>query len=231
MRIWDINPGYLNRQSLLGEHRELHGIVSIIKYDKKGYSRHPETLRWINYGWAIKQRHKLLSAEMSLRGYTDKSPVNLRSNKGQWPELYIDLPHTQIELLKNKYSNKEKGRIPLPGSAKELWEHHRFSVMARNSSLFAELEKTVSKRSPNQGIADLSKQLIEILRKPPAPDRMRSTLLHMWGYVSASYTGNMANFQQCSSKRLLNEIQTLAIKNNEPLLIHSTALSEFETWI
>jgi len=23
MRVWDINPGYLNRQSLLGEHREL----------------------------------------------------------------------------------------------------------------------------------------------------------------------------------------------------------------
>jgi len=30
MRLWDINPGYLNRQSLLGEHRELHGIVSIL---------------------------------------------------------------------------------------------------------------------------------------------------------------------------------------------------------
>ena len=30
----DINPGYLNRQSLLGEHRELHGIVSKIDYNK-----------------------------------------------------------------------------------------------------------------------------------------------------------------------------------------------------
>jgi len=26
MRIWDIDPGFLNAQSLLGEHRELHGI-------------------------------------------------------------------------------------------------------------------------------------------------------------------------------------------------------------
>ena len=50
MRIWDINPGYLNRQSLLGEHRELHGIVSIIRDNKKGYSRHPETLRWVWVG-------------------------------------------------------------------------------------------------------------------------------------------------------------------------------------
>ena len=34
MRIWDVNPGYLNRQSLLGEHRELHAIFSIIKNNK-----------------------------------------------------------------------------------------------------------------------------------------------------------------------------------------------------
>jgi len=73
MRVWDINPGYLNRQSLLGEHRELHGIVSIILKKKKGYSNHPETVRWIGYGWALRQRHRLLAAEMSLRGFTDRT--------------------------------------------------------------------------------------------------------------------------------------------------------------
>ena len=65
MRIWDVNPGYLNRQSLLGEHRELHGIVSIIRNNKKGYAKHPETLRWVGYGWALKQRHKLLASEIT----------------------------------------------------------------------------------------------------------------------------------------------------------------------
>jgi len=49
MRVWDINPGYLNRQSLLGEHRELHGIISIIVNKKKGYANHPETVRWVGY--------------------------------------------------------------------------------------------------------------------------------------------------------------------------------------
>jgi len=44
MRVWDINPGYLNRQNLLGEHRELHGIVSILVNRKKGYANHPETV-------------------------------------------------------------------------------------------------------------------------------------------------------------------------------------------
>jgi hypothetical protein len=50
MRIWDIDPGYLNRQSLLGEQREPHGIVSLIVNGKKGYSRNPETRRWLNHG-------------------------------------------------------------------------------------------------------------------------------------------------------------------------------------
>jgi hypothetical protein len=32
MRVWDVNPGYLNRPSLLGEHREIHAIVSILTH-------------------------------------------------------------------------------------------------------------------------------------------------------------------------------------------------------
>lgn len=80
MRIWDLHPGYLNRQSLLGEHRELHGMVSIIVNNKKGYSRHPETLRWMDFGWALNKRHQFLAAEMALRGYNDKSPVRTSYN-------------------------------------------------------------------------------------------------------------------------------------------------------
>ncbi|MCX6583142.1 MAG: DUF1722 domain-containing protein [Candidatus Aminicenantes bacterium] len=45
MRVWDVNPGYLNRQSLLAEHREIHAIFSIITKGKKGYSRQFDILR------------------------------------------------------------------------------------------------------------------------------------------------------------------------------------------
>ncbi|WP_321419587.1 pyrimidine dimer DNA glycosylase/endonuclease V [uncultured Desulfobacter sp.] len=98
MRIWDLHPGYLNRQSLLGEHRELHGMVSILINHKKGYARHPETLRWMDLGWALNKRHQLLAAEMTLRGYNDKSPVRTRKNNGLWPDSYIDEPYVQIQL-------------------------------------------------------------------------------------------------------------------------------------
>ncbi|MGH8274795.1 MAG: pyrimidine dimer DNA glycosylase/endonuclease V [Gammaproteobacteria bacterium] len=79
MRIWDISPGYLNRQSLLGEHRELHGLYNILTQNKRGYSRHPETLRWVGAADALAWRHALLGAEMRLRGYVDRRPLPLQT--------------------------------------------------------------------------------------------------------------------------------------------------------
>ena len=117
MRIWDINPGYLNRHSLLGEHRELHAIVSVIAHKKRGYYNHPETVRWRGYGWALMQRHRILASEMSLRGFSDISPVNTRSKKDVWPEVYIDEPYQHFVLLEAKNRGKEQGRITLPRSA------------------------------------------------------------------------------------------------------------------
>jgi len=63
MRIWDLSPGYLNRDSLLGEHRELHGLYSILVNGKQGYSRHPETLRWAEAVGGLGWRHRELALE------------------------------------------------------------------------------------------------------------------------------------------------------------------------
>ena len=165
MRIWDINPGYLNRQSLLGEHRELHGIVSNHVNGKNGYSRHPETIRWVGYGWALKMRHKQLASEMALRGYTDKSPVITCSNEGQWPEIYIDYPEQQFRLLRGKYMDREEGRIPLPKNEQQLWRHHKYSVLARNPALYKKTGHDVSKKAVS--FANLSLLLTEVLRNRP----------------------------------------------------------------
>ena len=146
MRIWDIHPGYLNRQSLLGEHRELHGIVSIIVNGKKGYSRHHETMRWVGYGWSLRKRHQLLAAEMSLRGFIDKTPVLTRARKGVWPEVYIDEPGRQFQLLESKYKNREPGRILLPVNAQKLWSHHKYSV--RDVKKCKVIGRTVSAMKP-----------------------------------------------------------------------------------
>lgn len=232
MRIWDISPGYLNRQSLLGEHRELHGIVSIIANKKKGYSRHPETVRWVGYGWALKQRHRQLAAEISLRGYTEKSPVATRTRKGAWPVTYIDEPYRQLQILGNKYLDKEQGRIPLPKNAQELWSHHKYSVLARDASLYRNIGRYTSRMSPHQDFSGYAKLVTEQLRKPPSIGGLRNALQHMWGHVSDYPSVKKKDkFESWSLSRLLNEIQRRALANKDPYLTSSTALSELRVWI
>lgn len=231
MRIWDINPGYLNRQSLLGEHRELHGIVSIIRNNKKGYSKHPETLRWVGYGWALKQRHKLLVAEMNLRGYVDRSPVLLRANANKWPEYFIDTPASQLSILSKKYMGIEPGRIPLPKNAQEIWAQHKYSVMARDISSYKSIGKWVTTTNGSRAIDDVSLELTALLQLPPDQKLIHNALLHMWGYVS-KYTANPnKTIESLSEKKLLHKTQQLALSNNVRYLVESTAISELCAWI
>lgn len=229
MRIWDINPGYLNRQSLLGEHRELHGIVSIIVNGKKGYAKHPETLRWTGYGWALKIRHKQLVCEMALRGYTDKSPVITRSNKGKWPDIYIDPPERQILLLKDKYSGKEAGRIPLPSNPQQLWSQHKYSVLARDPALYKETGRDASRSLLT--LSNLFLLLTEVLREPPTEGGIRNAAQHMWGYVSDNSSGIKMDINTWPLRKLLLETQKRAKANSVPYIMASTALSELMVWL
>lgn len=230
MRIWDLNPGYLNRQSLLGEHRELHGIVSIIKYNKKGYSRHPETLRWTGYGWALKQRHNLLVAEMNLRGYRDKSPVLLRSKPGEWPEGYIDTPAQQIAILREKYKTLEPGRIPLPVNAQQFWAQHKYSVMARDISVYKNIGKWLASRSGSKELPAIAMEITGLLRNAPDQKLIENALLHMWGYVSKYSSISGKELGLLNMQALLSNIQQLSLLNNVKYLTESASLSELSAW-
>ena len=103
MRIWDLPPQNLCRQHLLGEHRELHALWSIITQNKKGYSKHPETLRWKGKLKALYLRHELLIKEMKNRGYNHNTPLDkkLATGKDIKDEL-VDPIEDQIKNLKNK---------------------------------------------------------------------------------------------------------------------------------
>jgi hypothetical protein len=231
MRIWDIHPGYLNRHSLLGEHRELHGLVSILVNGKKGYAQHPETKRWVGYGWALRQRHRLLAAEMALRGYKDQTPVRTRSGNGQWPQIYIDDPYRQFQILVEKYRHKEQGRIPLPKNAQQLWSQHKYSILARNVILYRKIGKAVAAGRPTDDYSDLARQLTEQLRKPPARGGVLNALQHMWGYVSGMSMDSLGDVSAWSPARMLREIQRRAVSDNIEYLISSTALSDLKLWV
>lgn len=230
MRIWDVHPGYLNRQSLLGEHRELHGIVSILVHGKKGYAHHPETLRWSAYGWALRMRHQLLAAEMALRTYTDKSPVVLSGNRGLWPATYIDAPGQQFALLGEKYRDKAPGRIPLPHNAQQLWQHHKYSVLARDVPLYQELGRRLAHRCSTRDYFQIAAILTEALRRPPTAGGLHNALLHMWGYV-AEEAGCGPEVANWTLPQLFQQVQHWALACVQPYLLTSTALSELAVWL
>lgn len=230
MRIWDIDPGYLNRQSLLGEHRELHGMVNVIVHGKKGYASHPETLRWAPYGWALSKRHALLAAEMTLRGYHDRTPVELSEREGEWPETFIDAPAEQFSILAGKYVGKAGGRIPFPQSSHELWAQHKYSVMAREYTAYRAFGRRVAGLRGREGFDPLAAELVAWLRRAPEPKALKNALEHMWGYIGEESEVEGSDFIRLGPARQLEAIREAALKGEALYLLHSTALGELGAW-
>lgn len=103
MRIWDISPRRLCRNHLLGEHRELHAVWSILVNGLAGYSRHPETLRWKGRLKALYLRHEKLVKEMRVRGYRHWSDLEAGLAKGKArQDRYVDRISEQIRILRDK---------------------------------------------------------------------------------------------------------------------------------
>ena len=103
MRIWDLPPHKLCRQHLLGEHRELHALWNILTLGRKGYARHPETLRWQGKLKAVYLRHQAEVQEMSERGYHHHSPLDVRLATGKArQDEFVNQPEEQIEILMDK---------------------------------------------------------------------------------------------------------------------------------
>ena len=225
MRIWDIDPGFLNAQSLLGEHRELHGIHSIISKGKYGYSRHPETLRWVSHLPALVIRHELLVEEMKLREFNHYSPLDRAEINIEWPPTFIDQPAAQYGLLHAKYVEKKQGRIPLPRNIQELWASHKYSVMARDPATYKKIGQLVA--SGEISCNDLSEKLVLLMRTPPTRGRLKNAVSHMWGYVADH---SLVDPQELTSSELLQEIQEKSQKYNVDYMLRSTALGELKLW-
>lgn len=103
MRIWDVEPAWLCRQHLLGEHREFHAVWTVLTEDKTGYANHPETIRWRGKAKALFNRHAKLVKEMMKRGYGHHSPLDVAQAKGPDVQtVFVDSPAEQLTLLKLK---------------------------------------------------------------------------------------------------------------------------------
>ena len=103
MRIWDVKPEHLCRNHLLGEHAELHAIWSVLTQSKRGYSRHPEVLRWKGKLAALFQRHEALVTEMTRSNYKHESPLDRKRALGERAqrELLVSVEE-QKRILRSK---------------------------------------------------------------------------------------------------------------------------------
>jgi Pyrimidine dimer DNA glycosylase len=103
MRIWDVPLLQLCPAHLLGEHRELHAVWTILTQGKTGYRQHPETRRWVGKQAALYRRHTELVFEMQRRGYTHRSPLDPALAVGESEQtVFLDSLERQRELLRAK---------------------------------------------------------------------------------------------------------------------------------
>ena len=228
MKIWDVNPGYLNQEDLCEEDRTLHRIASLSKR-KEEQLQSSEAIRWLAHGWAIKQRHKQVTCEMALRGFDSCAAIRTHSNFENWPVNYIHQPAKQLQLLREKYTDAEPGRIPLPRNVQELWSQHKYSTLARDPNIYKKIGRDVATMASD--FSKLTLLLTELLRKRPTRGGIRNAAQHMWGYVSDSPPLRGSELNSWSLSHLLQEIQKRALATNSTYLLSSTALSELLSWL
>lgn len=238
MRVWDIHPGYLSRQSLWGEHSEIHALYNIITKNRRGFSNHPETKRWNGHLDLLVLRHNLLVKEITIRGFKHCSPlvfiVPIEERKGGQltPFSYVDIPSLQFDILHRKYQLKgQKGRIPLPAYSTEFWAHHKYSIMARGYQYYKEIQHFLKNRK-NLSISednDLVLKVLDLLKKPISRKALENVILHLWGYFKNIATSRERNnFLNLSiSEEKMRFLYLMSKKYQKLYLIHSTIFADF----
>ncbi len=243
MRVWDLHPGYLSRQNLLGQHAEIHALYSVITGRKKGYAAHPETLRWQDCPGRLRRIHDLTVLEMILRGFNHASPcgkehdINFAPDRAAAREQspgYVDTPVEQIAILDQKNREKgRRGRIPLPKNGYEYWAHHKYSVMARGYNYYKDIQaylKTVENCSLQETGA-LIDMITVVMEKPVTSPALANVVDHLWGYFKREASGPERELYLSRQPEdlpvLIRHIHSLAVKYNRVYLLHSTIFADF----
>lgn len=230
MRVWDIHPGYLSDQSLLGEHREVHAVHTIIVQNKRGYAHHPETMRWRGSLGVLRVRHQMIVAEMDLRGFGHHSPMGGPPDKDRWPQRFIDPPARQLAVLARKYGCEKSGRIPLPRDVQQLWAQHKYSMLARDPARYREVGRWVSNRPRITEIDSLMSELVRTIRSEPPKNRLYNAVEHLWGYVK-DFVDVGEPGHGGDPFVLMRRIQELVLQHRVRYLMESTALSDLAAWV
>ncbi|RQD77225.1 MAG: DUF1722 domain-containing protein [Candidatus Syntrophonatronum acetioxidans] len=241
MRVWDVHPGYLTRNSLLGQHAEIHALFNVIKDCKKGYGAHPETLRWKGHLNILRKRHDLTVKEMVLRGYRHASPCREEEKyaNSSLRLKYINHPAEQLEILREKYlKNSSRGRIPLPRRGSDFWAHHKYSVMARGYNYYKDIQSFLrgKKDLPVKEERELIEKVTGIMEKPVPSKALVNLIHHLWGYfkdkASETEKEEYLNFPRESLSSVIQSFYQMARKYDQEYLLQSTVFADLlEEWL
>jgi len=234
LRVWDIHPGYLSGQSLLGQHAEIHALYAVIVGKKKGYASHPETLRWKEYPGLLKKAHELTVREMALRSFKHASPLDEGPDPVVGSAGYVDTPVDQFSILQRKYCQKNsRGRIPLPKNIYEYWAHHKYSVMARGYNHYREIQSVLGSEEQCSlpETAYLIEKVAAVMQMPVTVPALANVIDHLWGYFKqeASEVEKKIYLERSHEQMdlLLHNFFELAVKYNCRYLLHSTIFADF----
>ncbi len=240
MRVWDLHPGYLSRQSLLGQHAEIHALATVISNGKKGYAAHPETLRFKGRIRRLRRSHDLTVLEMRLRGFKHSSPFPACSESGRnecadnGGEAFVDFPVKQVAILKAKYLEREQsGRIPLPKNGYEFWAHHKYSVMARGYDCYKEVQDDLreKKSCSLDESGELTEKILTIMELPVTEPALANVVDHLWGYFKREASNTERECYLWRRPRDLHALvwffYDLAQKYKSSYLLHSTIFADF----
>lgn len=224
--IWDVSPGYLGRQALLAEHRALHRLHAREMAGAPAHTRSADA-RWQACRSGRAARHAVVAAEMRLRGLACQTPLARTGGRVRWPGSFIETPAEQLARLAAEGAT-DAPRIPPPRLAQELWAHHKYSVLARDPGRYRALGRRVAALRRGAPFDDLALELTLALRTRPDRGRRENALQHMWGYVSDAATDEERRLASGGGPALLRAIQAAALRQRQPYLLASTALSDLD---
>ena len=231
-QILDIHPGYLGNQELINETGLLHRLVNETTNPetKKLYTRGQQTEG--QDGRDTYRRYLWNLAEMKFRGIEYEYPEIpiLRNEKRNNLPASFSATAQQLGYLYKRHGIGNDARIPLPKNSQQLWAQHKYSILARDVNLYRELGPMVAMMRTASSFSMLTDYLTLSLRTQPNIGGIRNALQHMWGYVSDRDKGN-THISEWSLQKLNHAIQDEVVKHGEKYLMHSTALTDLQTWL
>ncbi len=134
MRLWSINPKYLDRQGLLAVWREALLAKKVLAGETRGYKNHPQLIRFRNSGRPREYINSYLTGlylEAESRGYKF-SKDKIRNLKIFDKKIKVNSGQTDYEFkhLLNKLKVRDKERYNKIKNIKRPQVHFLFKIVS-----------------------------------------------------------------------------------------------------